>query len=231
MNEQLKNLYNSKWTDLSSKLNEILEKKELKLKPTNPLLISLENNDYENSDIKVMIFGQETNSWYGNFNGNLGEIMGYYKKLFNDNKKSKGQFSNGRKKLIELLEQKYPNKKIGTIWNNVVKIGCAERHKNTPPKYIYDIEKENFKVIKSEIEILKPDIILFLSGPNYDYRIENSFGKFKSENIGTKFSQRQLSKVEIGFGKNVFRTYHPNYLYRTGDIDSYFNQIIDQINL
>ena len=40
---------------------------------------------------------------------------------------------------------------------------------------IYKIEKEHFSIAKEEVEILKPDVILFLTGPNYDQYIKDKF--------------------------------------------------------
>lgn len=233
MKEELYKLYSEKWINLNEDILKIYKNPEFTIKPTNPLLLSLENNDYENSEIKVMIFGQETNSWYETFNGNIDITMNLYRDFFNKGKALNnygGAFWNGVNKFIELLKNKYENRKIGILWNNVIKIGCEERNKNMPPKYIYNIEKEKFNVIKNEIEILKPNIILFLSGPFYDFAIENAFQKIFKKNEINEFSERELSRIDIGFGNNVFRTYHPNYL-RYNDTNRYFNAIINQINL
>lgn len=230
MKQQLEGLYNENWETLKVKLNDILVDQNAEYKPTNPLLISLENNDYENCEIKVVIFGQETNSWYGNFNGDVEKILAHYTDFFNNGyalNEYGGQFWNGVNRFLELLKKKYPNEKIGVLWNNIIKIGCAGRNQNTPPEYIYKIEKEHFNIVKTEIDILKPNIILFLSGPNYDHAIGNAFGKFELDSIGTEFSKRQLSKLNIA--KNVFRTYHPSYLWRTKKINEYFNTIISEI--
>ncbi|CAM3008511.1 hypothetical protein [Flavobacterium frigoris] len=234
MNDKLKKLYSEKWENLSINLNEVLENPELKTKPTNPLLISLENNNYENADIKLIIFGQETNDWEKDFNGKIDSLLPVYKRFFNDGYALKtygGQFWNGVKRFLELLQKKYPNKTIGIVWNNVIKIGCSGRNKNMPPQYIYKTERKHFDVIKDELNILKPNVILFMSGPNYDYVIEDNFGKFNSANIGTEFSKRQLSKLNIGFGENVFRTYHPTYLWRTKRLNEYYEKIINEIKI
>lgn len=233
MEKELYKIYSEKWGNLNKEILEIYKNSDLKIKPTNPLLISLENNDYQNSEIKVMIFGQETNSWYETYNGNINKTLNFYRDFFNKGEalnNYSGAFWNGVNRFLDLLGNKYPNKKIGLLWNNVIKIGCEERNKNMPPEYIYKIEKENFNLIKKEIEILKPNIILFLSGPYYDFAIENAFGTSYKKSQIKEFSERQLSKIDIGFGENIFRTYHPNYLWRN-NINKYFNAIINQINL
>lgn len=233
MNNKLKKLYHTHWDTLKSKIVDINNNSELNIKPTNPLLISLENNEYEQAEIKVVIFGQETNSWFESFNGDLETTLNLYKEFFNDGyalKNYGGQFWNGINRFLELLKQKYPNKKIGLIWNNIVKIGCEDRNMNLPPDYILEVEKDYFNIIKEEIEILKPDITLFLSGPYYDSAIEKSFGTFSSEKISEIYNEWKIAKLNLGYSENIFRTYHPGYLWRN-DINSYFQTIIDHIKL
>lgn len=233
MEQELYKVYSEKWLNLNTEIFKIYNNSELKIKPTNPLLISLKNNDYQNCEIKVIIFGQETNSWYETYNGDLDKTISFYRDFFNKGEalnNYSGAFWNGINRFLDLLKNKYPNKKIGLLWNNIIKIGCEERNKNMPPEYIYKIEKENFNLIKKEIEILKPNIILFLTGPNYDFAIENAFGKFNTKLEIKGFTERQLLKIDIGFGENIFRTYHPNYLWRN-NINIYLNTIINQIKL
>jgi hypothetical protein len=233
MNTQLNALYSNKWEVLSQKLMDINQNEDYKIKPSNPLLISLEDSDYETADIKLVVIGQETNSWDGNFKNDIGSTQTVYKDFVNSGNALNsygGHFWNGVNRFLYLLKGKYQNHNVGFVYNNLVKIGCKDRNMNKPPSYIYEVEKEHFNVLKEELAILKPNIILFLSGPNYDYAINDSFGGFSLNSISPEYSTRQLSKLDIGYGNNVFRTYHPNFLYRN-KIDNYFNTIIKAVEL
>ena len=232
MNEKLQEIYNSKWNELSDGLNEILKDNSKENKPTNPLLLYINEDDYKNADIKIMIFGQETNDWEGNFQNDINICLDTYDDFFNANDcfSYGGQFWNGFNRFLTLLQNEFPNKKISSVWNNVIKIGNSGRDKNYPPEYIYNIENEKFKVISSEIEILRPDIILFLSGPNYDLELKNSLNEAVFSELSEDFTERKLAKIKYKNYKNVFRTYHPNYLWRNG-IDTYFNEIIKKIEI
>lgn len=193
------------------------------------MLIYVNEANYANADIKVVIFGQETNDWEGDFQNDINVSLDTYDYFFNSNDcyTYGGQFWNGFNRFLSLLKLKFPDKKISSIWNNVIKIGNSGRDKNYPPEYIYSIENEKFSVIKDEIEILKPDIILFLSGPNYDAELKNSLNDVEFLTVTENFTERNLAKVKYKNHKNMFRTYHP---WRNG-IDSYFNEIIDKIEL
>lgn len=63
--DKLRELYSSKWEQLSSAMKPIVEGNNYSIKPTNPLLLwpCLGENEYDVADVRVMIFGQETNDW------------------------------------------------------------------------------------------------------------------------------------------------------------------------
>jgi hypothetical protein len=231
MNNQLLNLYTSKWDDLCTAMKPILLDDTLELKPTCPLLISIDDaEEFNRADVRLMICGQETNSWNHQFHDNQQSIIDNYKSFFNDGEcwAYGGQFWNGVSRFGSLLQAKYADKKIKLVWNNIVKIG-KYNDKGFPPDYIYEIEREHFSVIKEELEIIKPNIVLFLTGPNYDGIIHDNFGLLEKQNLAP-FSTRQISKLKLEGVDFAFRTYHPNYLWRN-NIDSYFNRIIEEIKL
>ncbi len=94
LNDKLVNLYGAKIPGLYSAIKPLFENPEA-IKPALPLLIELNGDEsYENADLRVMIFGRETNNWndpkdfrkdfpYGTYNLDLhtsedvvAEIMG-----------------------------------------------------------------------------------------------------------------------------------------------------------
>ena len=229
MNEALTNLYSSKWDNLTAGLKPIIEDSNLDIKPANPLLLYIDNEEeYKNADIRLMIYGQETNSWYEKENGTIDDIQTLYDGFFNEGDcwKYGGQFWNGISRFLSSLQKKFPDKKIRLTWNNIVKIG-KHGDKGFPPDYIYEIEREHFHVIPQELEILNPNVVLFLTGPNYDSIIKDNFGELKYEALPNS-TQRQLSRVSLKNIPFAYRTYHPNYLWRN-EIDDYFDTIIDDI--
>ena len=230
MNEALLNLYSSKWDSLTAATKSILEDETLDIKPANPLLLYIdEEEEYKNADIRLMIFGQETNSWYDERGATIDAVQTLYDGFFNEGEcwGYGGQFWNGISRFLSSLKTKFPDKKIRLTWNNIVKIG-KQGDKGIPPDYIYEIEREKFHVIPTELEILKPNVVLFLTGPNYDSVIKDNFGELKYEALPNS-TERQLSRVTLKDVEFAYRTYHPNYLWRN-DIDDYFDTIINDIN-
>jgi hypothetical protein len=230
MNDALTNLYASKWDNLISALKPIEEDPSLVIKPANPLLLYIdEEEEYRNADIRLVVFGQETNSWYEKEKRTIGYLQTRYDSFFNEGEcwTYGGQFWAGIRRFLSSLQKKFPAKKIRLTWNNIVKIS---RHadKGIPPGYIYEIERRHFHVIPAELEILNPDIVLFLTGPNYDRIIKDNFGELKYEALPNA-TERQISRVILPNVRYAYRTYHPNYLWRN-DIDDYFDTIIEDIN-
>ena len=230
INNKLEELYTKNWPNLSKELIEINES-EATIKPTNPLLLTVKNEEkYLNADIRVMIFGQETNDWGGNFVNDIEYIQSIYDDFFSTRYcfKYGGQFWNGIKRFLKILEEKYPKKSIEFIWNNVVKIGKSGK-KGKPPEHIYQAEKDNFRILEEELNILQPDMVLFLSGPYYDNILIKQFEGVEFKNID-KYNQRQIAEVNLKNVKSAYRTYHPNYLWRNG-INDYYDAIIKEIKM
>ena len=229
-NKRLKDLYSSKYPDLTTELNNANSKLEPSEKATNPLLIQVDEK-YINADIKIMFFGQETNTWLGELNdgaflGKIEPMLDLYEDFFIEGScfAYGGQFWNGINRLKKLTTEKIPNKKISYIWNNIIKIGkCGMGF----PSETNALTNKYFNVILQEIEILEPDVIIFFSGPNYDEHIEKVIGKFYKVNMPF-FIKRQLCKIASMEFELAFRTYHPNYLWRN-NIDKFLSPIINEI--
>lgn len=234
INQQLFHLYSSKWSNLSHKFNSMIKDDNSISIPTSPLFLSVDEEKYEESAIKIMFFGQETNGWienencyYNGIDSGLKYLMdGYYDFLYNGRCwKHGGQFWNGIKLFQKKMAEKFQNKSIHYTWNNIIKIGKAEGI-GRPPMNIYEIERSHFSVIQDELKIINPDIIIFFTGPYYDRNIADSFGNMDYTAL-PPFTKRQLSKIDFLGVNTAIRTYHPNYLWRN-DIGKYFSTIINR---
>ena len=263
MNKELENLYNSKWSDLCKALKPIVEGEQHIIKPTYPLLIDIakwENGApsekwYSDAEIRVMIFGQETNKWTLDAKDanadcddfgippspifdpeiSMGAVSGLYANFytthylgnkFNFNDRY-GTFHYGFSQLVSLLNQKYEGKRIGYVWNNIVKFGksVGKGFDNN----IYSVEQQLFSVIPQEIEILKPHIIIFLTG-TYDDKIKDNFGDVTFTPVSS-FSEKEVAKVELPNFGTAYRTYHPSAIMQKDRREAYYNAIVDSIDL
>jgi hypothetical protein len=231
-NSQLENLYKVNWEQLLLELNN----DELDEWPAIPYLLKIDETEYEKAKLKIMFFGQETNGWGINdervnkYNVSVEEVMQkYFDFCYNGGKeKHGGAFWNGVNRFTEIVKNKFNNKYVYPIYNNIIKIGKMD-YKNRPPQDILELEQNYFNILLNEINILHPDILIFFTGPNYDDQIKSKLGDIFIYNTPIEdYNIREL--VELKFNSNcyAFRTYHPNFLYRN-DIEDYFESIINHI--
>ena len=220
MNEQLKELYSSKWEKLSEMLHyfnfdEDNDPDDKENMATHPLLIQT-NDEYAKADLKVMFFGQETNEWNGVFEeyADLESVLAVYENFYL--KKGYEQYGKPFWNFIRNLKSTQSTKKIGYIWNNVLKIGKSES--GTPQQGLIKYTIDYFNVIPQEIEILKPNVLLFLSGHTYDDHIRKTIGNFSIVPIeGFSTNELCILKFDNISVDLAIRTYHPGYLQRLGE--------------
>lgn len=238
-NKELRKLYEKASGDILDKVNAYNEKNP-KDKIAFPLFLkSVEK--YEHSKTKIMIFGQETNSWYGTYGKDTSaeHIMNCYEEFLTDGLPyHKGFFCKGVREFMKLWENN-TGKEVGYLWNNIVKIGYADKNAGKagfPRKFYEDIVKPNMNgIIVEEIKILKPDYIVFLTGPRYYHIVNDVFGTPKRELV-RGFKANELCEIiipneKIPSVKRAFRTYHPGYLQRRSKAvrENYFSKIIEEI--
>lgn len=170
MNEQLKELYQKYWDKTR---DEIVIGKHSAF----PFMISVSKR-YEDAKKRVMFCGQETNDWngqeYDSVQGStVDSVMNRYD-LFVNNGGDNRTYWNLQKRIIE------NNPEIGFVHNNIVKIG--KRYGKGCDEDIDSLAHKDFPTFKKELDILKPNLIIFLTGPDYDGKIKYNLGSFNKEN-------------------------------------------------
>lgn len=202
--------YSQHWQNLKSALNQLPKERY-----TNPFLISFDDETYKAADLKVMIFGQEPWSWgheLGNADDPL-ELIGLYERFFQDE-----QFYDGYEKSAfwqafrffkENLEAEHPLKNIYFSYNNINKIGKGDG-KTGVNQDVRKIERDLFPVVKEEVGLFDPDIIIFLTGPSRDADIKYHFGNVDFLPISDNIAIRALAKLQIPtLSAKCVRLYHP----------------------
>lgn len=175
--------------------------------------------DYVDADFKIMVFGQETNGWgascdHAASGAEVETLMEAYD-AFVKADGWRSPFWNLNRRLRNNLAERTSDRSLGWIYNNVVKLGrvsragCDER--------IYQWMLQGFNVLRQEVEILQPDMLLCLSGPAYDHRLEALCGQFDVEEVagGEALQLCRLRFKDVAMPV-TYRCYHPGYLQRTG---------------
>ena len=140
---------------------------------------------WTDADLKVMVFGQEPLNWPMPILDDGSQVQSddfveLYQRFYSDNYKgeyfltdsdnhlAKNKFFsmgfNGIMSGIKdfVLGEQYSDKKVAYLWNNISKLSVGGR--NGVCKEIHELEKKYFHVIPQEIEITKPDVLIFLTG-------------------------------------------------------------------
>lgn len=147
--------------------------------------------------------------------------------------KGKTRFTRRTYDFIDTLQRRVGTKRVEFVWNNLYKIGKGAKGRGNccgmPPAYIRDMEKQYFDVFYKEIEILKPDVIIFMP-INADNLILEKFGLPSREFqcVDNKFPE--LRRIEIPGIKYAARTLHPSSRGIKNEVfEAYNNVLIDDI--
>lgn len=246
MNDKLIQMYSYELN--KSKLTDIFTSTELS-KISAPHLLYVEPS-YMHSKIKILFVGKETNIWWGklkhyiDIKDSISILQQRYRTKFfggsvikskniNETKYYKAEdyhtpfFTEYKKISNELLN----GEKGALIWSNLLKmdldIGKGYSRNAKGNKAIVSISKNIFL---KELEILKPDYIIFATSYTYDKIIKEYFEDqiTHSEVIEPK----SLWKFQIG-NIQCFRTWHPSTIkYRAlKNKLEYYKEIINYIKM
>ncbi|MST84756.1 hypothetical protein [Hallella mizrahii] len=221
---------------------------------------------YTNANLKVMFFGRETHIWgwdeessvsdgcveqYEKFYGrnyrevNDGNKRGVFFLVDSEDKLSKTPFfATGLNGIMSGIEERLkevcPDKHAVYLWNNISKLSSANGTSASTTAHEY--EKKYFHVIPSEINILKPDVIIFFTGfdAKYDEYINENFNDESGYPlIGSETLQgvdeSDVVKLNIKGIPLAYKTHHPQTTHvNNKTIDGaerwkHYNAILDDI--
>lgn len=231
MNDQLLQLYSIYWDGMIQNI----------YKPKNsafPFLIQTTQH-YQNASKRVMICGQETQGWSVGKDPDIvrpDSLMNLYNGFVNHENQGgavlrPGYIVDKHKAYVSpywnfIWRIMRANPDVGFVMQNVVKIGkkaeagCSEE--------IYQLTKEYFPVWRKELDILKPDCLIFLSG-TYDERIREVAGPFRKEKVQGVDGWLDKLVFEDKTMPIAYRTNHPRYLQKDHKYFSMANALIDII--
>ena len=149
INSKLESLYRRYWDELQTEGVKLLGQKK---SPASPLVLQVDEESYSQSDLKVMIFGQETWGW-GKFEDSLQVCLDRYERFFLKENFYKGYSKSSFWKAFRDFKKSFVDenkgKKISFMWNNISKIGTDNEKGVTED--IRTLEREKFPVIESRV--------------------------------------------------------------------------------
>lgn len=184
-------------------------------------------DEYINNKIKIMIIGQESYGWY--YPNNIKESMELTKNFLYDNYYT--IFWEFSYELEKSINGEKPFNKYSYFYSNIFRI-CVDSVYAKHLIYNSELSDEyisKIQTLSSEIKIVDPDVIVFLSGPNYDKYISNIYKGLEFCRLDDNYDVRELSRLmHTELPNNTFRLYHPMYANRYRD--KYWDKIINIIS-
>ena len=207
----LNDLYSKHWSEIKDLRNRNPEL-------STPILIKFPTS-YLSQNVKLMIIGQQTQGWG---EGGVIDLLACYEDFNFGESYYASPFWNVTRKIERVLNID----KYSIVWSNMNR--CDFNAERPPP----EIEKDlyvSYPLLLGEIEILRPDVVIFFSGPDFDEHIKHSFSGSSFESVDG-FTKRELSSINHELlPQHTYRTYHPKYL-RISGIEPRFVEYIEGIN-
>jgi hypothetical protein len=107
-----------------------------------------------------------------------------------------------------------PEKRRKVLWLNLVKFVASDASPIFWKPYAESAFTLQQEVFKAELKIARPDVCLFVTGPNYDDVLERYFPGIAFDPL--ELPVRQFAKLtHADLPEHSYRLYHPNYLNRS----------------
>ncbi|MBP6688361.1 MAG: hypothetical protein KA153_00090 [Hyphomonadaceae bacterium] len=183
---------------------------------------------------RILFVGQETNGWYTvedflDPQKGLAEALLWYREfgLAENHPASRSPFWTFHRKIAQGIGIDWR----ALLWSNLVRFD-GTRIQNGRGSLIDHPSEAGLLalqrgVLAAEIDSLRINTVIFLTGPNYDHIIRNEFSDAEFSVFG-QWPVRQLSQVRCLARPSVrmIRTYHPAYLRRKRLFDPVADEII-----
>ncbi|GAB3742332.1 hypothetical protein [Spirosoma lituiforme] len=187
-----------------------------------PLLMHV-FEDYCRMDKKILFVGQETHYWENMYEHLSVELLQNKYTTFDlgkcadykDGKPSRylrSPFWNFSRSFFQVMNSHRngtTRKTNGFLWTNVSKF---DYHGQTPPIDLQQRNEAGFALLKDELAILQPDIVVFLTGHKYDGWIKQLFSPKQESLLGDYLYLLQDPNHDLP--RLTFQTHHPHTLSR-----------------
>lgn len=265
LNEQLNNIYQPYFNELITHLknDKLIDKVQppflLGLNREKDGNVSVGDETwYTQANLKVMVFGKEVHEWgWPKLEDGAqlisDDLVEAYEMFYSENYRDTFFLTDSNSKLSkspffrtgfnglmdginERLKKVYSEKKVAFLWNEISKLSTREGRSRKVHDSIHRYETDFFHVIPQEIELLKPDIIIFLTGfgEPYDQYIHENF-HIQSTSSVDNISINDVIKMELKEVSLAYKTHHPGttnvagHSLKDAERWNHYNAILDDI--
>lgn len=231
LNNRLAELYAGCWTVLG----EIFEPEVDPIAVSGistPLFLHV-FEDYAAARKRLLIVGQQTYGWVGQLkheqfmserSAQVERLVSVYRK-FDRGRKYRSPFWSAAKYISKRLNGKPGH---GLLWSNLFRV---DQRKSRPNKKVESWLAKTDYVLREEVAILEPSVVVFFTGPNYDSLVRRIFDGVRFDSVAGK-GKRSISRLEHTLlPHHSYRVYHPAYLRRSKQwplLDTLANACLDE---
>jgi hypothetical protein len=206
--------------------------KGLSQKASAPLLL-VPHQKWLRSKVKLLIVGQETLGWsfasetavmspsistlqqFASAPGGMQSMFEAYKNFkFAQSYRHRNQ---AFWRAFRYLEQNIAAEPCAAMWTNLFKVDVGGSvMKNCTKKERSLLSEAQNGLLKIEITALKPNVVIFFTGPDYDEELYKAFPDLTLRGLWRGIASREMASA---YSKSLppcaIRTYHPSYLQRS----------------
>jgi hypothetical protein len=178
------------------------------------------HDSYWQATVKVAFVGHETNGWETS-DCDIPRQMNCYH-AFNLGAE---YYSTPFWNVIRKLEHRLTG---STYCSAALNINRYDQDQGRPSWPNQQVLSELDFLLLEELQLLAPDIVILFTGPSYEARVERLLGGLRIVVAG--HTERQLCEIEVpSLRGRVFRTYHPNFLRRSGLEEGVIEAVVQRV--
>lgn len=235
-NEQLKSVY-SEFFRVPKLRGALAEKCSA------PLLLSVKPS-WEKSNIRLLVVGQETTGWGFKqgplYNWQYPPIFSYQDFLACDRGVEALMYGYREFNFAARQPENYSSpfwrafRELGTslgaesLWSNLFLCSVEQGSviHNCSQYELQELLQSQKGLLQKEIQVLKPNAIVFFTGPNYDFALKAEFEQAVFEPIDDDRAGKFDRVLHERLPDKCFRTYHPAYLHRSPDRWKWLGELV-----
>lgn len=171
--------------------------------------------EYFEGKYKIMVVGKEANGWDNR--GNTEQSMALTKEFLLGSA-YRSPFWNFAHEFECALNGPKDFNQNHVFYSNIFRISNNGNPKQLVSYHFLDLMWEyldTLQTVKSEVQIVRPDVVLFLTGPYYDGALQYIFGDLETKQALPGYTERKISRlVHPELPPHSYRLYHPDYALR-----------------
>lgn len=219
--------------ELKSEYQKVLEHSEIETlfsahSELSGVFLPSPSQNYFNSHPRVFVVGQETRGWR-NRSCSIKNQYSIDDVGLDASMKLSQEFSSSGEKQSTFLQfyrklasRIYSDSRDAALWSNQFCVSYKSGSPEGLPTGAFDIVKKiSFGLLRAQIDILEPNVIVFTTGPDRDKYIKECFPEYETVDI---VEPRRLWHFKVG-DVDCIRTSHPRWVEGT----KYLNRAIGMV--